>query len=120
MTVIPALVKNFSTDNSFAINLLTMTNPHAITWAIEMWGYGFLGLGTWFVAGFFDNQGIEKTAKIIFILNVVLSIIGSFWTSFDLGWVLSIPGLISFGLWNVLYALLAITLFIVLKKRQAV
>lgn len=118
MTVIPALVENFSTDKSLAISILTMANPYAITWSIEMWGYGFLGVGTWLAAGFFTNQGIEKVAKITFILNGVLSLIGAFWTSFDLGWVLSIAGLVSFGLWNVLYAVLAAVLYAVLRRRQ--
>ena len=89
-----------------------------ITWAIEMWGYGFLGLGTWLTAGFFFDQGIERLTKFLFILNGVLSVIGAIWTSFDLRWVLSVAGLIAFGIWNLLYLVLALAFFLTLKGRQ--
>jgi hypothetical protein len=117
-TVIPVLVKSYSPEFDPIISTLSMSNPESIPWAIEMWGYGFLGLGTWLTAGFFTNQGIEKVTRILFIANGVLSIIGALWTSFDLGWVLSTAGLISFGGWNLLYIILALLYYFVLKGRQ--
>jgi len=62
---------------------------------------------------------VEGTAKSVLILNGVLSVIGALWTAFDLGWVLSIPGLVAFGLWNVLYVVLAVVFLLVLRRRQS-
>jgi len=62
---------------------------------------------------------VEGTAKSVLILNGVLSVIGAFWTAFDLGWVLSVAGLIAFGLWNLLYVVLAIVFLLVLRRRQS-
>jgi hypothetical protein len=32
------------------IGALTMANPSSLAWGLEMWGYGFLSVGTWQVA----------------------------------------------------------------------
>jgi hypothetical protein len=117
-TFIPALAESYNPALDPVITALSMVNPHSIAWALEMWGYGFLGMGTWLAAGFFANQGIERAAKILFVLNGVLSVIGTLWTSFDLGWVLSTAGLVSYGAWNLLYVILAVVFYIALNKRR--
>jgi hypothetical protein len=117
-TFIPALVAEYTPAAAPIIAALSMSNPTSIAWAIEMWGYGFPGIGTWLAAGFFSGPGVERTAKFVFILNGVLSVIGALWTALDLGWVLSVAGLIAFGLWNLLYVVLAIVFLLVLRRRQ--
>ena len=119
MTFIPALVAEYSSTTAPIIAAISMSNPTSIAWAIEMWGYGFLGIGTWLVAGFFSGQGVERAARFVFILNGVLSVIGALWTALDLGWVLSVPGLVAFGLWNLLYVVLAVLFLLVLRRRRA-
>jgi nitrate/nitrite transporter NarK len=55
----------------------------------------------------------------MFLVNGVISIIGAFYTSLDLEWVLTTAGLISEGLWNLLYfALAVIFLFVLLRRRS--
>jgi hypothetical protein len=117
-TVVPALVMNFVPENGPILAFLTMSNPLSFSWAVEMWGYGFLGVGTWFGASFFRNSQTEKIAKYLFIVNGILSIVGALVTAYDLKWVLNIPGLISYGLWNVLYVVLIIYFYKVLVQRE--
>jgi hypothetical protein len=120
-TLIPALVEDYSSANNAIIASLTMGNPTSFAWAAEMWGYGFIGLATWFAASFFRNKGTERVVKILFILNGILSIAGALYTALDLGWVLTTPGYISFGLWNVLYFLLAgISIRVLLLRKDEI
>ena len=117
-TVVPALVWNYVPENGPILAFLTMSNPLSFSWAVEMWGYGFLGVGTWFAASFFSISKLEKTAKILYIVNGILSVAGALVTAYDLRWVLNIPGLISYGLWNILYVVLIIYFYKVLIQRE--
>ncbi|MBN1181125.1 MAG: hypothetical protein JXB49_02485 [Bacteroidales bacterium] len=116
-TFIPAVVTEYTESHAVIIEAFAMGNPTSFAWAAEMWGYGFIGLATWFAASFFGNKGIEKTAKVLFILNGILSIAGALYTAFNLGWVLTVPGYVSFGLWNLLYFILAIISIVVFSRR---
>jgi len=117
-TLIPALVRNYTPEFDPIISIFTMSNPLSFAWALEMWGYGFLGVGTWLVSGFFDNTSVGKSAKFIFIANGIVSIVGALWTSFDLPWVYRTSGLVSYVLWNILYILLAVFFYLVLRNRK--
>jgi hypothetical protein len=116
---IPAMVESYMPALDPLIVAFSMVNPHSIAWALEMWGYGFLGMGTWLAAGFFTGDGIERATRVLFIVNGVLSVTGTLWTSFDLGWVLSTAGLVSYGAWNLLYITLALFFYIALRKARA-
>jgi hypothetical protein len=118
-TYIPAVVSEYTPDKALILQSLSMANPTSLAWALEMWGYGGIGIGTWLAVSFFGTTKLERFAKILFILNGVLSLIGALWTAVDLGWVLTTPGYISFGVWNLLYLILAIVsirVFILRKK----
>ena len=115
-TVVPAIVKAYTPELGPVLTMLSMSNPSSLPWAMEMWGYGFIGLGTWLASGFFGSSRLEKTAKSLFILNGVLSVFGAFIASVDLGGVFSIAGLVGYGIWNVLYLALAITFYRVLQQ----
>ena len=95
-----------------------MSKPIALAWALEMWGYGFMGLGTWLAAGFFGTSRIERTARALFILNGFLSVIGVLAVSIDLKGVFSVPGLVGYGFWNLQYIVLAVVFYRVLQKRR--
>lgn len=117
-TFIPAVVNDYSSELGPIISVLSMSNPIALAWAIEMWGYGFIGLGTWLAAGFFGASPLERTARVLFILNGVVSVLGALAIAIDLSGVFSIFGLIGYGAWNVLYLVLAIVFYRVLQKRR--
>ncbi|MEE4197459.1 MAG: hypothetical protein V2I54_07425 [Bacteroidales bacterium] len=117
-TYIPAVVSGYTPDQAVILRALSMGNPTSLAWALEMWGYGSLGLGTWFAASFFGATKLERFAKTLFILNGILSLVGALWTAVDLGWVLTTPGYISFGVWNLLYLVLAIVSMVVFQHRK--
>jgi len=118
-TFIPAIVEAYTPEFDPIIGAFSMSNPIALAWAIEMWGYGFMGLGTWLAAGFFGAGRLERAARILFILNGVASVSGAVVVSFDLEGVFSLPGLVGYGLWNVLYVALAVVFLLVLQRRRA-
>jgi len=118
-TFIPAIVDGYTPEFAPVIAAFSMSNPGSLAWAIEMWGYGFMGLGTWLAAGFFGAGRLERAARILFILNGVASVSGALVVSFDLEGVFSIPGLVGYGLWNVLYVALSVVFYLVLRRRRA-
>jgi hypothetical protein len=115
---IPAIVDNYTAELGPIISTLSMSNPIALAWAIEMWAYGFMGLGTWIAAGFFGTSRLERIGKVLFILNGVVSIIGVLAISIDLSGVFSVIGLLGYGAWNLLFFVLALVFFRVLQKRR--
>lgn len=117
-TFIPAVVNTYSSELDPVITVLSMTNPISLPWAMEMWGYGLMGLGTWLAAGFFDTSRLERVAKTLFILNGVVSILGALAVSIDLSGVFSMAGLVGYGIWNVLYFTLAVVFYRVLRTRR--
>jgi hypothetical protein len=117
-TFIPAVVKTYTAELGSVLTTLSMSNPSSLPWALEMWGYGLIGLGTWLAAGFFGTSRLERIAKALFILNGIVSVFGAVIASIDLAGVFSIAGLIGYGVWNVLYLALAITFYRVLQNRR--
>lgn len=118
-TFIPAVVSNYTPEMAPLVSALSMSNPIAMTWAIEMWAYGFIGIGTWCAAGFFGTSNLERAGKTLFIVNGVISILGALAVSIDLSGVFSSAGLIGYAVWNVLYLALAFVFYKVLRQRQA-
>lgn len=116
-TFIPAIVSAYSPDLGPLVSAYSMSNPRSLTWALEMWGYGFIGLGTWLAAGFFAAGRLEMIAKSLFILNGVMSVLGALVVSVDLSGVFTLAGLIGYGVWNVVYLALAVAFYLVMRKR---
>jgi len=115
---IPAVVNAYTSELGPVITILSMTNPSSLTWAVEMSGYGLMGLGTWLAAGFFGTSRLERIAKILFVLNGVVSVLGALVITIDLSGVFSIAGLVGYGMWNILYLALAVVFYRVLQKRR--
>jgi hypothetical protein len=116
-TFIPAVVNDYSSELNPIISILSMSNPVALTWAIEMWAYCFMGLGTWIAAGFFGTTPLERAGRVLFITNGVVSVFGALAIAIDLSGVFSVFGLIGYCAWNVLYLALAIVFYRVLGNR---
>ena len=117
-TYIPAIVDGYTPELAPIVEAFSMTNPSSLVWSLEMWGYGFMGLGTWLAAAFFNTTRLERIAKALFILNGVVSVLGAVVISIDLSGVFSIAGLLGYGIWNVIYLALAVVFYIVLQKRK--
>jgi len=117
-TFVPAIVNSYSPDFGAVVSSVSMSNPGSLTWAVEMWGYGFMGLGTWLAAGFFRRSRLEKTGKFLFLLNGIVSVLGALLISIDLSGVFSIAGLVGYGIWNILFLFLAVVFYRVLRQRR--
>lgn len=118
-TFVPALVQTYQPAYDAAIGIFSLANPLSLSWAIEMWGYAFLGVATWLTASIFNRNRVEKTTAWLMIANGVVSIVGGFVTAWSLGWVLTLPGVVSYVGWNILVLALSIGVILSLRKRQA-
>lgn len=117
-TFIPALVKEYKSVYESAVTTFSLANPLSVCWAIEMWGYAFLGVATWLDASIFHRNRAEKTTAGLMIANGVVSIVGGFVTAWSLGWVLTAPGIVSYIGWNILVLALSVFVIVSLRRRQ--
>jgi hypothetical protein len=101
------------------IAAFSMANPKSLAWGIEMWGWGFLGVATWLVAPAFRDGRVERATSLAFIANGPVSIAGALWTVLRPGWVMTPAGLVAFGLWNVLLAVMASLALITFRRRSS-
>jgi hypothetical protein len=81
----------------------------SLSWAVEMWGYGILGVATWLMAGYYKEK--NKIVRLLLILNGVVSIAAIIFTVVDLNWVLTTTGLFAYMFWNVLMIVLMIMIY---------
>jgi hypothetical protein len=107
-TFVPALVAAAERDSLALAGNLTMANPASLGWALEMWGYGVLGVATWLAAPVFADRRFGATTAALFVANGPVSIAGALASALVPGWVLTPAGLWAFGLWNALLAALLV------------
>ncbi len=102
--------------NREAIPMLTMSNPSSISWAIEMFGYGFQGVAMWLLAPLF-KQGVRAGAiRWLLVLNGVVSIAGAVLSCIDIAWCMKPYGIAMFVAWNLLF--MAVMLLVYLEARK--
>jgi hypothetical protein len=116
-TFIPTLVRHYQASNEALISALTMSNPQSLGWALEMWGYAFLGLATWLSSSFFSRGRLERATRWAFIANGPISIVGAVWTVIDPGWEATTPGMLAFSLWNILAFAMASMSLVLFRAR---
>ncbi len=114
---VPALVRDYDPRNASLLAAVSMVNPRSLTWAIEMWGWGFFGVATAVVAVVFDGDGVERAARTSFVLNAPVSVIGALATTLWPGWPMTTAGLVSFASWNVLLLAMAALAGLALRAR---
>ena len=95
-----------------------MANPMSLSWVFEMWGYAFLGVATWLAAPVFNRSRLERATAVLMIANGIMSIAGALVTAISLGWVLTLPGIVSYAVWNILVFVLSILVILSLRRRQ--
>lgn len=118
-TFIPALLTNYRPEYSAIVGTLSLVNPRSLSWAIEMWGWGLFGIATWLVAPVFHHSKLERATSWAFKLNGLMSVVGAIVTAADLTWVLTVPGMINFALWNGLMVVLAVLVIRSLSRRTS-
>lgn len=96
---VPALARNADP----ALGYVTMTNPNAPTWVLEMFGYAVLGVATALVAPIAAGASSRRRwIRGLLRANGAVSMAGAVATAASLSWVQSPAGLACFLGWNVL------------------
>jgi hypothetical protein len=114
-TFVPALLAQ---EGSGAfVTLFAMSNPHSLAWSLEMWGYAVLGVGLWLVAPALDRSALERATARLIALNALVSLAGGIATSARQAWVFTPAGLLGFGGWNVLMAVLSLCFLLAWRAR---
>jgi hypothetical protein len=120
-TFVPALVREYRPEEGPIIAAFSLSNPRALGWGLEMWGYAVLGVATWLVAPAFNDFGrLGRVTGSLFVANGPISILGAVLTARDPGWVLSPAGFVLFGLWNLLMLVMMTLAAFTLSPRRRV
>jgi hypothetical protein len=106
-TYVRNLLIDFHAEDAPMITTFSMLNPRSLAWCIEMWGYGVLGTATWLMAPLYRDTTIRR----MLIANGIVSIGSALATSYDSGWLMSIVGLLSYLLWNLLLIVLTFLIY---------
>lgn len=109
-TYIPYLAVNNPVEAAYVLPILTMANPGSFAWALEMYGWGGIGLSFIFMAFIFDKGKYEKLLKVLFIVNGVSSCLSALMTSINMNWLFSSSGFAALIIWNVLVIIIDIFL----------
>ena len=117
-TYIPYLASNNPPETATVLPVFTMANPGSFAWALEMYGWGGIGLSFIFMAFIFENTKPERTLKILFLTNGICSVASALMTSFDMNWLFSPAGLTALVVWNVLVFVIDIFLLQYFRKLQ--
>jgi hypothetical protein len=97
-----------------AIATFSMANTRSLAWAIEMWGYAFLGIATALSAGYYRSNNI--LLAVLMILNGVASFAGAVFTIAYASWVMTTGGLVAYIGWNILM----ITIMVLILRESAI
>lgn len=88
---------------------VTMTNPSAPTWVLEMFGYAILGMATFLAAPLVQGAASRRRwIRGLLRANFAISVAGAIATAVRPSWVQTPAGLASFLGWNVLFAAAAV------------
>ena len=103
-TFIRNLALSYHSEYDSAISTFSMANTLSLSWAIEMWGYAFLGLSTALSATYYKNR--NNFISVLMVLNGIVSIASAILTVVDANWVMTSAGLVGYFGWNVLMILM--------------
>lgn len=101
---VPAAVRAGDTAAAY----FTMSNPGAVAWMIEMFGYGALGVANWVTAEIFPGSGARRQWIVwLMVAQGLAGVGGAVATAIDVRWVLTWPGLAAYVGWNILVVVTA-------------
>ncbi|HEU5289038.1 MAG TPA: hypothetical protein VFU05_00250, partial [Cyclobacteriaceae bacterium] len=108
-TFVRQLALNYEPEYDSTIASFSMANPMSLCWAIEIWGYGFLGVATWFLSGYYSGK--NRTIQILLWINGMVSIATIVLMIIDMDWLMTPIGLSAYFVWNVLMIVLMILIY---------
>jgi hypothetical protein len=90
------------------LSMLTMANPGSLGWSLEMYGYGILGVATGFAAPLFAPHGKQRAIRHLLAANCVVSVASAALVPIIPGWLLTPPGWVAGGVWNLMIVVLMV------------
>jgi hypothetical protein len=109
-TYVPYLAANNPPETASVLAVFSMANPGSFAWALEMYGWGGIGLSFIFMAFVFENIKLERTLKMLFLANGICSVASALMTSIDMNWLFSPAGFASLIVWNLLVLIIDVFL----------
>lgn len=116
-TYVPHLATNNPPETSSVLAVFSMANPGSFAWALEMYGWGGIGLSFIFMAFIFENKKIQRTLKILFLINGMSSCTSAVFTSVDMNWLFTPAGFTALIVWNLLVLIIDIFLLQYFRKK---
>ncbi len=101
-TYVPYLAGNNPPEANYLLAAFSMANPGSFAWALEMWGWGGIGISFIFMAFIFGNQKTERVLRVLFLVNGISSAASALITSIDMKWLFSPAGFAALITWNLL------------------
>lgn len=118
-TYVPYLATNNPPETSQVLAVFSMANAGSFAWALEMYGWGGIGLSFIFMAFIFGQSKREKLLKVLFIINGISSCSTAIITSIDMTWIFSPAGFASLIIWNLLVFVIDILLIAYFRNKTA-
>ena len=116
-TYVRHLALDYKPEYDSAIATFSMANSMSFCWANEIWGYGFLGVATWLMAGYYSGR--NNSIRLLLIANGVVSIVTVVLIIIDMKWLMTSVGLTAYFVWNALMIVLMILIFNYSRKLNA-
>jgi hypothetical protein len=101
-TYVPYLASTNAPEAQHILATFTMSNPGSFAWALEMYGWGGIGLSYFFMAYIFGKERHGSTLKWLFRINGASSLASALATSVDMEWLFTPVGFAALIVWNVL------------------
>jgi hypothetical protein len=117
-TYVPYLAKNNPPETATILAVFTMANPGSFAWALEMYGWGGIGLSYILMALIFGKSRPEPTLRILFLANGFCSVLSALLTSADMNWLFSPGGFAALIIWNLLILVIDIYLLKYFRKER--
>lgn len=111
-------IPNARMDPGEVFAAFSMNNPKSISWSIEMFGWGFLGASTWLISPAFTNSRLQRIARALLITNGVGSIINAVLVSVLPSFVLQVPGLLAYFIWNAMIWVIMILIIMDIRAKH--
>lgn len=108
-TFVRNLALAYTPEYDPAISTFSMANTRSLTWAIEMWGYAFLGIATTLSSRYYKTS--NSRLAVLMILNGVVSIAAALFTAANVAWVMTAGGLGAYFGWNLLMITIMVLIF---------
>lgn len=109
-TYVPYLAINNPPETQFVLPVFSMSNPGSFAWALEMYGWGGIGLSFIFMAFVFGPLKTKRTLKTLFLINGVSSCVSAIMTSVNMNWLFTGAGFAALITWNLLVFIIDIYL----------